>query len=64
MALKVAEGISLSLDKNLDLVTKCVPIIMKARALRALGLEKFPLPEEGEELKLAPPPPAVGPKKK
>lgn len=37
MALKVSEGISLSLDKDLDMVTKCVPVIMKARALKALG---------------------------
>ena len=37
MALKVAEGISLALDKDLDLVSKCIPVIMKARALKAMG---------------------------
>jgi len=46
MSLKVAEGISLALDKDLDLVTKCLPIIIKAKALRALGIEKFPLAED------------------
>lgn len=48
MALKVAEGIALSLNKELDLVSTCVPIIVKAQALRALGIEKFPLPEDEE----------------
>lgn len=45
MALKVAEGISLALDRNLDLITKCIPIVLKAQAMRALGLAKFPDPE-------------------
>lgn len=46
MALKVSEGISLQLDKDLDLVSKCIPIIAKTRALRELGIKKFPAPEE------------------
>jgi hypothetical protein len=45
MALKVIEGISLSLDKDLDLISTCIPVILKAKALRAIGVEKFPLPE-------------------
>lgn len=49
MALKVAEGISLSFDRELDVLTKCVPIIMKARALRAMGVTKFPHPEEYDQ---------------
>ena len=46
MALKVGEGISLALNRNLDLVSTCVPIVVKAQAMRALGIEKFPLPED------------------
>ena len=46
MALKVAEGISLSLNKDLDLVSKCIPIIAKAQALRAIGVTNFPRPED------------------
>jgi predicted unusual protein kinase regulating ubiquinone biosynthesis (AarF/ABC1/UbiB family) len=52
MALKVAEGIALALNRELDLVSKCVPIILKTRAMRKLGLEEFPLPElEEDEIK-------------
>lgn len=50
MALKVAEGISLALNRDLDLVSKCVPIVLKARAMQALGVMKFPTPEEDEAL--------------
>lgn len=46
MALKVAEGISLALNKDLDLVSKCIPIITKAQALRAIGITNFPKPED------------------
>ena len=46
MALKVVEGISLSLDKDLDLVSKCLPVILKARALKALGRETFSFVED------------------
>lgn len=46
MALKVAEGISLALNRDLDLVTKCIPILMKAQALKALGRNNFPAPED------------------
>jgi predicted unusual protein kinase regulating ubiquinone biosynthesis (AarF/ABC1/UbiB family) len=46
MALKVAEGMSLALNRNLDLVSTCVPIIAKAQAMQALGIQKFPLPED------------------
>jgi predicted unusual protein kinase regulating ubiquinone biosynthesis (AarF/ABC1/UbiB family) len=42
MALKVMEGVSLSLNKDLDMITKCLPIIARAKALRALGIMKFP----------------------
>ena len=51
MALKVAEGISLNLNKDLDLVSKCVPIIMKARAMRAMGITEFPVPEDDQDEK-------------
>lgn len=51
MALKVAEGISLSLNRDLDLVSKCVPIVLKARTLQALGVIKFPSPEEDTHLR-------------
>jgi predicted unusual protein kinase regulating ubiquinone biosynthesis (AarF/ABC1/UbiB family) len=46
MALKVAEGISLAFNKDLDLVSKCIPIVMKAQALRAVGVTNFPKPED------------------
>eukprot|EP01035_Chromulina_nebulosa_P018199 gene18199-23861_t len=48
MSLKVAEGISLALNKDLDLISTCVPIVVKTRTLRALGIQKFPLPEDNE----------------
>lgn len=48
MALKVAEGIALALDRDIQLVTKCIPIIMKAKALQKLGISKFPEPEEND----------------
>mmetsp|Transcript_8564 Transcript_8564/g.14231 ORF Transcript_8564/g.14231 Transcript_8564/m.14231 type:complete len:133 (-) Transcript_8564:398-796(-) len=57
MALKVAEGMSLALNRymqfscfcycrDLDLVSKCIPIILKAQALRAMGITQFPKPED------------------
>lgn len=46
MALKVAEGISLAFNKDLDLVSKCIPIVVKAQALRAMGVTNFPKPED------------------
>jgi len=46
MSLKVAEGISLSLNKDLDIISSCVPIVLKAQALRKLGIYKFPVPED------------------
>jgi len=48
MALKVAEGISLSLNKDLDIISSCVPIVLKAKALRSLGVTKFPVPEDSD----------------
>lgn len=51
MALKVAEGISLALDRNLQLVDKCIPIVVKAQALQKLGIQKFPEPDEREDEK-------------
>ena len=44
MALKVVEGISLSLDKDIDMVGKCIPIIAQTEAMRKLGILKFPMP--------------------
>ena len=49
MALKVAEGISLALDKDLDLVSKCIPVIMKARALKAMGRDVLFDPDADED---------------
>ena len=46
MALKVAEGISLAFNRDLDLVSKCIPIVAKAQALRAVGISNFPRPED------------------
>ena len=48
MALKVVEGISLSLDKELCVVSKCIPIIMKSKTMRLLGIQKFPTLEDEE----------------
>lgn len=48
MALKVAEGIALSLNRDIDMVSKCIPILAKAESMRALGIEQFPVPEEDE----------------
>jgi hypothetical protein len=44
MALKVVEGISLGLNKDLDLISKCVPIVLQTEALRKLGITSFPAP--------------------
>lgn len=49
MVLKVGEGIALNLHREIDLITKCIPIIVKARTLQKLGIQKFPLPEEDEK---------------
>jgi aarF domain-containing kinase len=49
MTLKVVEGVSLSLNRDLDLVSKCIPIILKSQALRALGINKFPTEDEDNE---------------
>jgi hypothetical protein len=32
------EGVALSLNRDLELVSKCVPLIVKAKALRAIGI--------------------------
>lgn len=48
MALKVVEGVSLGLNRNLDMVTKCVPIVTKARFLHSSGISKFPEPVEAD----------------
>lgn len=49
MALKVAEGISLAFDKNLDMISTALPMITKAETMRKLGISKFPLPDHLEE---------------
>jgi predicted unusual protein kinase regulating ubiquinone biosynthesis (AarF/ABC1/UbiB family) len=49
MVLKVGEGIALNLNREIDMVTKCIPIIVKARTLQKLGIKKFPLPEDDEK---------------
>lgn len=55
MALKVAEGMALAFDREVDLITKCIPIVVKARALRKLGIQKFPAPEPDDEFMKASP---------
>jgi aarF domain-containing kinase len=50
MALKVAEGISLALDKKLDMISKCLPVIVKAKAYQALGIEDFTMSQVAEDL--------------
>ena len=37
MALKVTEGISLALDRDLDLISTILPVILKAKALEKMG---------------------------
>ncbi len=44
MTLKVCEGISLALERDLDLITSCLPIILKGKAMEKLGIKKFPPP--------------------
>jgi aarF domain-containing kinase len=38
MALKVTEGISLALDRELDMISTILPVILKAKALQKLGV--------------------------
>lgn len=40
MALKVTEGISLALDRDLDLISSILPVIIKAKALEKVGAHK------------------------
>lgn len=56
MALKVVEGVVLSLNREFDMITECLPIIAKAEAFRKLGITRFPVPEDDEGT--APPAPA------
>lgn len=46
---QVIEGVSMSLDKDLDMITECIPIVTKAQALRKLGIYKFPTPEDNDK---------------
>ena len=39
------EGVALSLNKDLELISKCTPLVVKAKTLRALGIHKFPAPD-------------------
>jgi len=50
MALKVAEGISLSLDKNLDMLSKCLPVIVRAKAYQAMGIDDFTMSQVANDL--------------
>ena len=50
MALKVAEGISLSLDRNLDMISKCLPVIVRAKAYQAMGIEDFSMSQVADDL--------------
>lgn len=44
MVLKVGEGIALALNRDIDMISTCIPIIVKAQAMQKLGITKFPLP--------------------
>ena len=46
MALKVAEGVSLGLNKELDMVSQCVPIILQTQTMRKIGVFRFPTPDK------------------
>ena len=46
MALKVMEGVALSLNEDLELVSKCIPLIIEARLRKSIGLKGFPSPPE------------------
>jgi predicted unusual protein kinase regulating ubiquinone biosynthesis (AarF/ABC1/UbiB family) len=46
MALKIVEGISLTLNKDLDMISTCVPIVVKAKTYRKLGIDKFPVTDD------------------
>ena len=50
MALKVAEGISLSLDRNLDMISKCLPVVVRAKAYQAMGIEDFSMSQVADDL--------------
>lgn len=49
MALKVAEGISLALNRDLDMISTALPMITKAEALRRLGIFKFPISDKNAD---------------
>jgi len=49
MALKVAEGISLAMNRNLDIISTALPMITKAETMRRLGISKFPVPDHADE---------------
>ena len=42
MALKIVEGVALSLNRELDMITKCLPIVVKAQTTKQLRILKFP----------------------
>ncbi len=48
MALKVGEGIALALNRDIDMISTCIPIIVKAQAMQKLGITKFPVPGEDD----------------
>jgi len=57
MALKVAEGIALAFNRQLDMISTALPMITKAETMRALGISKFPTAQSAdtsEEMKLFP----------
>jgi hypothetical protein len=49
MSLKVIEGIAISLDPNLSIITKCIPIVLKAKTYQKLGISKFPTGNTDED---------------
>ncbi len=40
---------ALSLNRELDMITTCIPIVVKAQAMQRLGITKFPLPGDDDD---------------
>tara|TARA_B110000090_G_C13017100_1_gene306506 strand:- start:154 stop:360 length:207 start_codon:yes stop_codon:yes gene_type:complete len=46
----VAEGISLTLNKELDMVSECLPVIVKAKAYQAMGMKNFSMERVAQDI--------------
>ena len=52
MVLKVGEGIALALNRDIDMISTCIPIVLKAQALQKLGIKRFPVPGEEDKMSM------------